>query len=66
MTWHPLQTPFWANNHADMYMNVLHNELVFPVDDALDRDTKSFIRGVRRLSFELNSQKAEGNLFMFP
>lgn len=30
-----------------MYMKVLHDELVFPADDALDRDTKSFIRGVR-------------------
>jgi hypothetical protein len=36
-----------------MYMNVLHNELIFPVDDALDRDTKSFIRGVSSLNFGL-------------
>lgn len=36
-----------------MYMNVLHNELIFPEDNALDRDTRSFIRGVShaRLDF---------------
>ncbi|GHJ86678.1 hypothetical protein NliqN6_3080 [Naganishia liquefaciens] len=43
-------TPFWANNHSDMYMKVIHDELVFPMDDALDRDTKSFIRGVSSTS----------------
>jgi hypothetical protein len=41
-----IKTPFWANNHSEMYMNVLHDELRFPEDSALDRDTKSFIRGV--------------------
>lgn len=41
-----VKTPFWANNHSEMYMNVLHNELVFPEDNALGRDTRSFIRGV--------------------
>lgn len=41
-----VKTPFWANNHAEMYMNVLHDELKFPEDNALDRDTRSFIRGV--------------------
>jgi hypothetical protein len=34
------------DNHADMYMRVIHEELTFPEDRALDKDTKSFIRGV--------------------
>ncbi|KAJ9102619.1 hypothetical protein QFC19_004728 [Naganishia cerealis] len=38
-------TPFWAENHAEMYVKVLHDDLVFPEDNALDRDTRSFIRG---------------------
>lgn len=41
-----LQTPFWANNHSDMYVRVLQDELVFPDDRAIDQDTKSLIRGV--------------------
>ncbi|KAG6820663.1 hypothetical protein H0H93_013514 [Arthromyces matolae] len=39
-------TPFWANNHSDMYVRVLHDELQFPEDRALDQDTKSLIRGL--------------------
>lgn len=31
-----------------MYMRVVHDELVFPEDRNLDKDTKSFIRGVSR------------------
>jgi len=41
------QTPFWANNHSDMYVRVLQDELTFPEDKAMDQDTKSLIRGVR-------------------
>jgi len=40
------QTPFWANNHSDMYVRVLQDELTFPEDKAMDQDTKSLIRGV--------------------
>ena len=40
------QTPFWANNHSDMYVRVLQDELQFPDDKAMDQDTKSLIRGV--------------------
>ena len=40
-----VQTPFWANNHSDMYLRVLQDELQFP-DHSMDQDTKSFIRGV--------------------
>jgi serine/threonine protein kinase len=40
------QTPFWANNHSDMYVRVLQDELQFPEDRAIDQDTKSLIRGV--------------------
>lgn len=40
------QTPFWANNHSDMYVRVLQDELQFPEDKAMDQDTKSLIRGV--------------------
>lgn len=40
------QTPFWANNHSDMYVRVLQDELQFPEDRAMDQDTKSLIRGV--------------------
>ena len=40
------QTPFWANNHAEMYVRVLQDELQFPDDKAIDQDTKSLIRGV--------------------
>jgi hypothetical protein len=43
------QTPFWANNHADMYVRVLQDELEFPEDRAIDQDTKSLIRGVRTI-----------------
>ncbi|KAJ7045084.1 kinase-like domain-containing protein [Mycena alexandri] len=39
-------TPFWANNHSDMYVRVLQDELQFPDDRAIDQDTKSLIRGL--------------------
>ncbi|EGN93717.1 hypothetical protein SERLA73DRAFT_163458 [Serpula lacrymans var. lacrymans S7.3] len=39
-------TPFWANNHSDMYVRVLQDELQFPDDRAVDQDTKSLIRGL--------------------
>lgn len=39
-------TPFWANNHSDMYLRVLQDELQFPDDRAIDQDTKSLIRGL--------------------
>ncbi|KAF9225249.1 hypothetical protein BS17DRAFT_778355 [Gyrodon lividus] len=39
-------TPFWANNHSDMYVRVLQDELQFPDDRAMDQDTKSLIRGL--------------------
>ncbi|KAK0520740.1 hypothetical protein OC835_007113 [Tilletia horrida] len=39
-------TPFWADTHADMYVRVLHDELVFPEDRVLDQDTKSILRGL--------------------
>ncbi|KAI0348330.1 hypothetical protein BDW22DRAFT_1320313 [Trametopsis cervina] len=39
-------TPFWANNHSDMYYRVLQDELQFPEDKAMDQDTKSLIRGL--------------------
>ncbi|KAG7100021.1 hypothetical protein E1B28_001807 [Marasmius oreades] len=39
-------TPFWANNHSDMYVRVLQDELQFPEDRALDQDTKSLVRGL--------------------
>ncbi|TDL20933.1 hypothetical protein BD410DRAFT_790285 [Rickenella mellea] len=39
-------TPFWANNHAEMYARVLQDELKFPDDRAIDQDTKSLIRGL--------------------
>jgi serum/glucocorticoid-regulated kinase 2 len=44
-----LETPFWANNHSDMYVRVLQDELQFPDDRAIDQDTKSLIRGVSLL-----------------
>jgi serine/threonine protein kinase len=39
-------TPFWADNHSDMYVRVLEDELKFPEDRAIDQDTKSLIRGL--------------------
>ncbi|KAF8600867.1 hypothetical protein BDV93DRAFT_525127 [Ceratobasidium sp. AG-I] len=39
-------TPFWANNHSDMYVRVLQDELQFPDDKAMDQDTKHLIRGL--------------------
>ncbi|CAL1694869.1 unnamed protein product [Somion occarium] len=39
-------TPFWANNHSDMYYRVLQDELQFPEDRTMDQDTKSLIRGL--------------------
>ena len=41
-----VQTPFWANNHLDMYSRVLHDKLQFPEDRTMDQDTKSLIRSV--------------------
>jgi hypothetical protein len=32
-----------------MYVGILNNELLFPEDNVLDRDTRSFIRGVSSL-----------------
>jgi hypothetical protein len=39
-------TPFWANNHSDLFVRVLQDELLFPDDRAIDQDTKSLIRGL--------------------
>ncbi|TFK24257.1 hypothetical protein FA15DRAFT_592732 [Coprinopsis marcescibilis] len=39
-------TPFYANNHSDMYIRVLQDELQFPDDRVMDQDTKSLIRGL--------------------
>ncbi|KAF8267389.1 hypothetical protein EI94DRAFT_1801728 [Lactarius quietus] len=39
-------TPFWADNHSDMYVRVLQDELQFPDDRAMDQDTKGLIRGL--------------------
>ncbi|KAI0756155.1 hypothetical protein C8Q80DRAFT_1126951 [Daedaleopsis nitida] len=39
-------TPFWAENHSDMYYRVLQDELTFPEDRTMDQDTKSLIRGL--------------------
>ncbi|RXW17595.1 hypothetical protein EST38_g8259 [Candolleomyces aberdarensis] len=39
-------TPFYANNHSDMYVRVLQDELQFPDDRVMDQDTKSLIRGL--------------------
>ncbi|KAI0297577.1 hypothetical protein B0F90DRAFT_1811056 [Multifurca ochricompacta] len=39
-------TPFWADNHSDMYVRVLQDELQFPDDRSMDQDTKSLIRGL--------------------
>ncbi|CAD6946112.1 unnamed protein product [Tilletia laevis] len=30
-------TPFWTDTHADMYVRVLHDELIFPEDRVLTR-----------------------------
>ena len=46
MIGHFAQTPFWANNHSDMYLRVLQDELRFPEDRSMDQDAKSLIRGV--------------------
>ncbi|KAF8317489.1 kinase-like domain-containing protein [Cantharellus anzutake] len=39
-------TPFWADNHSDMYVRVLRDELQFPKVKAFDQDTKALIRGL--------------------
>ncbi|KIY50513.1 kinase-like protein [Fistulina hepatica ATCC 64428] len=39
-------TPFWAQNHSDMYVRVLQDELTFPDDRSIDHDTKSLLRGL--------------------
>ncbi|KAG2022568.1 AGC/NDR protein kinase [Coprinopsis cinerea AmutBmut pab1-1] len=39
-------TPFYANNHSDMYVRVLQDELTFPDERVMDQDTKSLIRGL--------------------
>ncbi|KAH9058266.1 hypothetical protein EDB87DRAFT_1564166 [Lactarius vividus] len=39
-------TPFWADNHSDMYVRVLQDDLQFPDDRAMDQDTKGLIRGL--------------------
>lgn len=53
-----MQTPFWANNHSDMYVRVLQDELQFPDDKAMDQDTKSLIRGVSSLVRNANDSLA--------
>ncbi len=45
------QTPFWAENHADMYTKVVHEQLTFPDTNYCDKDTRSFLRGVSRFDF---------------
>ena len=39
-------TPFWASNHSDMYVRVLHDELNFGDERYMDQDTKSLLRGL--------------------
>ena len=47
MLWYFLrQRPFWADNHHEMHLRVLNDELQFPDDREMDEDTKHFIRGV--------------------
>ncbi|KAJ7659430.1 kinase-like domain-containing protein [Mycena rosella] len=38
--------PFSANSHSDMYGRVLQDELQFPNDRVIDKDTESLIRGL--------------------
>ena len=53
------QTPFWAENHSDMYYRVLQDELQFPEDRTMDQDTKSLIRGVSVLAIGFCRMRAE-------
>ncbi|KAF9378895.1 hypothetical protein CPB97_009278 [Podila verticillata] len=49
-------TPFWAENHAQMYQRVLEDDLEFPKD--IDPDAASFISGLleRDPDYRLGSQ----------
>ncbi|KAK3808215.1 MAG: kinase-like domain-containing protein [Linnemannia elongata] len=49
-------TPFWAENHAQMYQRVLEDDLEFPMD--IDQDAASFIAGLleRNPDHRLGSQ----------
>ncbi|KAG0211253.1 hypothetical protein BGX33_004432 [Mortierella sp. NVP41] len=51
-------TPFWAENHAQMYQRVLEDELEFPMD--IDQDAASIITGLleRNPDHRLGSQGA--------
>ncbi|KAG0346937.1 hypothetical protein BG005_000450 [Podila minutissima] len=51
-------TPFWAENHAQMYQRVLEDDLEFPMD--IDPDAASFISGLleRDPNYRLGSQGA--------
>ncbi|KAG0345091.1 hypothetical protein BG004_003973 [Podila humilis] len=51
-------TPFWAENHAQMYQRVLEDELEFPMD--IDPDAASFISGLleREPEYRLGNQGA--------
>ena len=40
------QAPFRANNHSDIFVRLLQDELNFPDDRVLGQDTKSVIRCV--------------------
>ncbi|KAE8265949.1 hypothetical protein A4X09_0g6395 [Tilletia walkeri] len=51
-------TPFWADTHADMYVRVLHDELIFPEDRVLDQDTKSILRGLLQRNPALRMKSA--------
>lgn len=42
----PPQTPFWADNHSDVYVRVLSDELQFSVDGAMNEDAKGLIHEV--------------------
>ena len=56
MHWQRLpQTPFWADNHSDVYVRVLSDELQFPVDGAMNEDAKSLIHEVsHHLAFDVD------------
>ncbi|TIA68992.1 hypothetical protein E3P91_03831 [Wallemia ichthyophaga] len=46
-------TPFWASNHSDMYVRVLHDDLNFGDERYMDQDTKSLLRGLLQKNPEL-------------
>jgi serine/threonine protein kinase len=61
--WTNFQTPFWADNHMDMYQRVLEDSLEFPT--SFDSITCHFLSGVSVFYFVLYKKRKLTFLFVY-